>query len=89
MSGRARRTEPAVRLLSLLDIEQGASLHAESAALAARIVRELSEGMTQAERIATHEFLREVASALRWPATANPLSAPVALSPWRGFSTTG
>jgi hypothetical protein len=69
MSRQAPRPEPTVKLLSLLDIEHGASLHAESAALAARIARELSEGMTQAERIATDEFLREVASAVRWPAT--------------------
>jgi len=34
---------------------------------AVRVARELSEGMTQAERIAIHEFLTEVADAVRWP----------------------
>lgn len=56
-----------VKLLSLLDIEHGASLHAEATVVAARVARELSEGMTQSERIATHEFLTEVAKAVRWP----------------------
>ncbi len=67
MSAEAPRTEATVKLLNLLDIERGASLRAESAAVAVRIARELSEGMTRAERIATHQFLTEIASAVRWP----------------------
>ena len=57
-----------VKLLNLLDIGRGVSLRAESTSVAVRIARELSDGMTQAERIATHEFLTEVARAVRWPA---------------------
>jgi hypothetical protein len=72
MSDQAPRTEATVKLLNLLDIERGASLRAESAAVAVRIARELSEGMTQAERIATHEFLNDVARAVRWPADSHP-----------------
>jgi hypothetical protein len=56
-----------VRLLNLLDIGLGASLRAESTSVAARVARELSDGMTPAERIATHEFLTEIAQAVRWP----------------------
>jgi|HubBroStandDraft_1064217.scaffolds.fasta_scaffold3479030_1 hypothetical protein len=67
MSEEAARTVTTVKLLNLLDIERGASLHAESAMLAERIAGELSEGMTQAERIATHKFLTQVANAVRWP----------------------
>jgi transcriptional regulator with XRE-family HTH domain len=55
------------KLLNLLDVEHGVSLRAESSAIAVRIARELSEGMTQAGRIATHEFLTEIAQAVRWP----------------------
>ena len=73
MSQEAPRTPATVKLLNLLDIERGAALRAESAAGAARISRELSEGMTRAERIATHELLTEVARAVRWPATGHPL----------------
>lgn len=68
MSKEALKTETTVKLLNLLDIEQGAALRAESNATAARLARELSEGMTQAERIAVHEFLNEVARVVRWPA---------------------
>ncbi len=57
-----------VKLLNLMDIGHGASLRAESTSVAVRIARELSDGMTQAERIATHKFLTEVARAVRWPA---------------------
>lgn len=56
-----------VGLLGLVDIEHGASLRAESRRQAARIARELSEGMTQAERIAVHEFLDNIADEIRWP----------------------
>jgi hypothetical protein len=56
-----------VKLLNLLDISRGASLRAESTSVAVRVARELSDGMTQAERIATHEFLTEIAQAVRWP----------------------
>jgi hypothetical protein len=62
------KAEATVKLLNLLDIEQGALLRVESNAVAVRIARELSEGMTRAERIAVHEFLNEVARAVRWPA---------------------
>lgn len=55
------------KLLNLLDVEHGVSLRAESSTIAVRIARELSEGMTQAGRIATHEFLVEIAQAVRWP----------------------
>jgi transcriptional regulator with XRE-family HTH domain len=56
-----------VNLLDLLDIKRGAALRTEAAAVAARVAHELSEGMTQAERIAVHQFLTEVADAVRWP----------------------
>jgi hypothetical protein len=62
------KTPTTTKLLNLLDIEQGASLRAESTAAAVRIAHELAEGMTQAERIAVGEFLTEVANAVRWPA---------------------
>jgi hypothetical protein len=43
-------------------------LRVESDAAAVRIARELcAEGMTQAERIAIHEFLTQIAKAVRWP----------------------
>jgi transcriptional regulator with XRE-family HTH domain len=45
-----------VKLLNLMDIEHGVSLRAESTTAAERIAWALSEGMTQAGRIATHEF---------------------------------
>jgi hypothetical protein len=73
MSEQAPKTDATVKLLNLLDIERGASLRAESAAVAVRIARELSEGMTRAERIATHQFLTDVAAAVRWPADRHPL----------------
>lgn len=56
-----------VKLLNLLEIDHGASLRAESTSAATRIARELSDGMTQAGRIATHEFLMEIAKAVKWP----------------------
>jgi hypothetical protein len=56
-----------VKLLNLLDIGHGASLRAESTSVAVRIAQELSDGMTQAGRVATHEFLTEIAKAVRWP----------------------
>lgn len=56
-----------VGLLGLADIEHGAALHAESRREAARIARELSEGLTRAERIAVHEFLTSMADEIRWP----------------------
>ncbi len=33
----------------------------------ARVAREISAGMTQAQRIAAYEFLNQVARAVRWP----------------------
>ena len=67
MSKETPRAGTMVKLLNLLDIAHGASLRAESNDAAVRVARELSEGMTQAERIAIHEFLTEVAGAVRWP----------------------
>jgi hypothetical protein len=64
---RASKAPTAVKLLNLLDIENGASLRAESTAVAVHLACELSEGMTRAERIAVGEFLTEVANAVRWP----------------------
>jgi hypothetical protein len=56
-----------VKLLNLLDIENGTSLRAEATTAAIQIAQELSEGMTQAQRKAAHEFLHEIANAIRWP----------------------
>jgi hypothetical protein len=67
------KAQTTVKLLNLLDIERGASLRAESTAVAVCIARELSEGMTQTERIAVHEFLTEVARAVRWPVHRAPI----------------
>ena len=67
MSKETPKAGTTVKLLNLLDIEHGASLRAESSVAAVRVARELSEGMTQAERIAIHEFLTDVAAAVRWP----------------------
>jgi hypothetical protein len=69
MTSRKKAPPPSpVTLLNLLDIEHGASLRAESDAAAVHIARELcAEGMTQAERIATHEFLTQIAKSVRWP----------------------
>jgi hypothetical protein len=64
----APQADTPVKLLNLFDVEHGASLRAESNAVAVRLARELSEGMTQSERIAVGEFLTEVANAVRWPA---------------------
>ncbi|MGD0246625.1 MAG: hypothetical protein ABSB59_40720 [Streptosporangiaceae bacterium] len=55
-------------LLNLLDVERGVSLRAESSSIAMRIARELSEGMTEAGRIAMHDFLNEIARSVKWPA---------------------
>jgi hypothetical protein len=79
MSRKAPRIQATVKLLNLIDIERGASLRAESAAVAVSVARELSEGMTRAERIAADEFLTDVARAVRWPADDHPVQAPVAL----------
>ena len=57
-----------IKLLNLMDIEHGVSLRAGSTSAAVRIARELSDGMTQTGRIATYEFLSEIAKAVRWPA---------------------
>jgi hypothetical protein len=58
---------PLAALASLVDFGHGASLQAESNAMAARLARELSAGMTAAERIAVHQFLTHVADEVRWP----------------------
>jgi hypothetical protein len=76
MSREAPRPQATVKLLNLIDIERGASLRAESAAVAVSVARELSEAMTRAERIATHELLTDVARAVRWPADGHPVQAP-------------
>jgi hypothetical protein len=73
MSQEAPRTQATVKLLNLIDIERGASPRAESAAVAVSVARELSEEMTRAERIATHEFLTDVARAVRWLADGHPM----------------
>jgi hypothetical protein len=70
MSRKAPRIRATVKLLNLIDIERGASLRAESAAVAVSVARELSEGMT---RIAADEFLTDVARAVRWPADDHPV----------------
>lgn len=67
-SGKRAASPSPVTLLNLLDVEHGVSLRAESDAAALRIARELcADGMTQAERIALHEFLYKIANAVRWP----------------------
>jgi len=58
---------PLAALAGLVDFGHGASLQAESNAMAARLARELSAGMTAAERIAVHQFLTHVADEVRWP----------------------
>jgi hypothetical protein len=73
MSRKAPRIQATVELLNLIDIERGASLRAESAAVAVSVARELSEGMTRAERIAADEFLTDIARAVRWPADDHPV----------------
>jgi len=80
MSREVPGTQATVKLLNLIDLERGASLRAESAAVAVSVARELSEGMTRAERIATHELLTDVARAVRWPADGHPCRLPVALT---------
>ena len=72
MSEEAPRSEATAKLLNLLDIERGASLRAEAATVAAQIAHEVSEGMTRAERIATSQFLDDIARAVRWPASDHP-----------------
>ena len=69
MSRTAPRTQATVKLLNLIDTECGASLRAESAAVAVSIARELSEGMTRAERIATHTSSTDVAAPRDGPPT--------------------
>ena len=50
MSQEAPRTQATVKLLNLIDVERGASLRAESTAVAVSVARKLSERMTRAER---------------------------------------
>jgi hypothetical protein len=57
-----------IKLLNLLHIGHGVSLRAESTSVAMHIARELSDGLTQTGRVAAHEFLIEIAKAVRWPA---------------------
>jgi transcriptional regulator with XRE-family HTH domain len=63
----ASQATPFAALLGLVDLGHGASLQAETDALAARLAREMSEGMTGAQRKAVHEFLTKVADQVRWP----------------------
>jgi hypothetical protein len=63
----ALQATPFAVLLGLVDLGHGASLQAETNAMAARLAREMSEGMTAAERIAVHQFLTKVADKVRWP----------------------
>jgi hypothetical protein len=60
-------TQPIAVLLSLVDLGEGTALQAEANAVAARVAREMSARMTQAQRIAAHEFLTDVARHVRWP----------------------
>lgn len=64
---RPQPTQPIAALLSLVDLGEGTALQAEANAVAARVAREMSVGMTQAQRIAAHEFLIDVARHVRWP----------------------
>jgi len=63
----ASQATPLAALLGLVDLGHGASLQAETNATAARLAREISEGMTAAQRIAVHQFLTNVADKVRWP----------------------
>jgi DNA-binding GntR family transcriptional regulator len=61
-------TAPPVNLLSLLDLEQGASLLTCADESAGRVARELCPpDATLAQRIALYELLHKVASEVRWP----------------------
>jgi hypothetical protein len=62
----SRKGKPAT-LRSIIDVELGVMLRAESDAAAVRVARELCpEGTTQAERDALNGFLLRAALAVRW-----------------------
>lgn len=63
----ASQAAPFAALPGLVDLGHGASLQAETNATAARLAREMSQGMTPTQRIAVHEFLTKVAGEVRWP----------------------
>ena len=67
----ARKAQPMVQpmavLVSLVDLGEGAALQAEANALAARVAREMSAGMTETQRVAAWEFLGKVALRVRFP----------------------
>lgn len=62
----ASQERPFAALLGLVDLGHGASLQAETNATAVRLGREISEGMTSAERIAVYQFLIKVAFEVRY-----------------------
>ena len=64
---RAPQATQFAALLGLIDLGHGASMQAATNAMAAQLAREMSEGMTPAERIAVDEFLTKVALKVRWP----------------------
>jgi hypothetical protein len=63
----ARASRPIAALVSLIDLSEGTALQAEANAVAARVVREMSAGMTEAQRVAAWEFLSQVALRVRFP----------------------
>jgi hypothetical protein len=67
VTAKKAQPQPIAALLSLVDLGEGTALQIEANAVAARVAREMSAGMTQAQRIAAHEFLVEVARHVRWP----------------------
>jgi hypothetical protein len=64
-----RKSAPApIMLRGITDVELGVTMRAESDAAARRIARELcAGGITALERDALSEFLRKIATAVRWP----------------------
>jgi hypothetical protein len=74
MTARKASAQSPVTLLSLLDLEHGASLAAEADAAAARIALELCPpDATQAERKALGEFLDKITFAVKFPRSAGRL----------------
>ncbi len=61
-------SQPIAALLSLEDLGEGTARQAEANDVAASVAREISAGMTQAQRTAAWEFLNAVARLVRWPA---------------------
>jgi hypothetical protein len=63
----ARASRPIAALVSLIDLGEGTALQAEANAVAARVAREMSAGMTETQRVAAWEFLTLVALRVRFP----------------------